>query len=74
MKPEEKANIMKNFKELGEKISQLKDKLKTSSMVYIPSKVKTKTEAQKKLLDTELDLCKRMSSGENMTELWGKCC
>lgn len=44
MKPEERANIMKTLKELGEKISQLKDELKTSSAVSIPSKVKTKTE------------------------------
>ncbi|XP_023390690.1 RNA-binding protein 27 isoform X3 [Pteropus medius] len=69
MKPEERANIMKTLKELGEKISQLKDELKTSSAVSIPSKVKTKTEAQKELLDTELDLHKRLSSGEDTTEL-----
>lgn len=42
MKPEERANIMKTLKELGEKISQLKDELKTSSAVSTPSKVKTK--------------------------------
>ncbi|XP_058440234.1 RNA-binding protein 27 isoform X8 [Marmota monax] len=69
MKPEERANIMKTLKELGEKISQLKDELKTSSAVSTPSKVKTKTEAQKELLDTELDLHKRLSSGEDTTEL-----
>nr|KAF6448577.1 hypothetical protein HJG63_016478 [Rousettus aegyptiacus] len=68
MKPEERANIMKTLKELGEKISQLKDELKTSSAVSIP-KAKTKTEAQKELLDTELDLHKRLSSGEDTTEL-----
>ncbi|KAM6149120.1 RNA-binding protein 27 isoform 4-T4 [Erethizon dorsatum] len=69
MKPEERANIMKTLKDLGEKISQLKDELKTSSAVSTPSKVKTKTEAQKELLDTELDLHKRLSSGEDTTEL-----
>ncbi|KAF4015200.1 hypothetical protein G4228_006010, partial [Cervus hanglu yarkandensis] len=69
MKPEERANIMKTLKELGEKISQLKDELKTSSAVSTPSKIKTKTEAQKELLDTELDLHKRLSSGEDTTEL-----
>ncbi|XP_069843984.1 RNA-binding protein 27-like [Dipodomys merriami] len=69
MKPEERANIMKTLKELGEKISQLKDELKTSSAVSTHSKVKTKTEAQKELLDTELDLHKRLSSGEDTTEL-----
>ncbi|KAM5298981.1 RNA-binding protein 27 isoform 4-T4 [Ctenodactylus gundi] len=69
MKPEERANIMKTLKELGEKISQLKDELKISSTVSTTSKVKTKTEAQKELLDTELDLHKRLSSGEDTTEL-----
>ena len=44
MIPEERANIMKTLKELGEKISQLKDELKTSSAVSTPSKIKTKTE------------------------------
>lgn len=69
MKPEERANVMKTLKELGEKISQLKDELKTSSAASTTSKVKTKTEAQKELLDTELDLHKKLSSGEDTTEL-----
>ncbi|XP_038628075.1 RNA-binding protein 27 isoform X2 [Tachyglossus aculeatus] len=69
MKPEERANIMKTLKELGEKISQLKDELKTSSTASAPSKVKSKTEAQKELLDAEMDFHKRLSSGEDTTEL-----
>ncbi|XP_027697627.1 RNA-binding protein 27 isoform X3 [Vombatus ursinus] len=68
MKPEERANIMKTLKELGEKISQLKDELKTSA-ASTPSKLKSKTEAQKELLDAELDFHKRLSSGEDTTEL-----
>uniref|UniRef100_F7DIL7 RNA binding motif protein 27 n=1 Tax=Ornithorhynchus anatinus TaxID=9258 RepID=F7DIL7_ORNAN len=69
MKPEERANIMKTLKELGEKISQLKDELKTSSTASAPSKLKSKTEAQKELLDAEMDFHKRLSSGEDTTEL-----
>ncbi|XP_063148435.1 RNA-binding protein 27 [Candoia aspera] len=69
MKPEERAEIMKTLKELTGKISQLKDELKTSSVVSTTSKLKSKTEAQKELLDAEMDLHKRLSSGEDTTEL-----
>ncbi|NXS32573.1 RBM27 protein, partial [Pomatostomus ruficeps] len=69
MKPEERAEIMKTLKELTGKISQLKDELKTSSTTSAPSKLKSKTEAQKELLDAELDFHKRLSSGEDTTEL-----
>ncbi|POI28620.1 hypothetical protein CIB84_007630, partial [Bambusicola thoracicus] len=69
MKPEERAEIMKTLKELSGKISQLKDELKTSSTASTPSKLKSKTEAQKELLDAELDFHKRLSSGEDTTEL-----
>ncbi|XP_033922691.1 RNA-binding protein 27 isoform X2 [Melopsittacus undulatus] len=69
MKPEERAEIMKTLKELGGKISQLKDELKTSSTASPQSKLKSKTEAQKELLDAELDFHKRLSSGEDTTEL-----
>lgn len=44
MKPEERAEIMKTLKELGGKISQLKDELKTSSTPSTQSKLKSKTE------------------------------
>lgn len=44
MKPEERAEIMKTLNELTEKISQLKDELKTSSTASTPSKLKSKTE------------------------------
>ncbi|XP_053154466.1 RNA-binding protein 27 isoform X2 [Hemicordylus capensis] len=69
MKPEERAEIMKTLKELTGKISQLKDELKTSSATSTTSKLKSKTEAQKELLDAELDFHKRLSSGEDTTEL-----
>nr|XP_060621143.1 RNA-binding protein 27 isoform X1 [Anolis sagrei ordinatus] len=69
MKPEERAELMKTLKELTGKISQLKDELKTSSPASTTSKLKSKTEAQKELLDAELDFHKRLSSGEDTTEL-----
>uniref|UniRef100_A0A8D0HBX3 RNA binding motif protein 27 n=1 Tax=Sphenodon punctatus TaxID=8508 RepID=A0A8D0HBX3_SPHPU len=69
VKPEERAETMKTFKELAGKISQLKDELKTSSAASTASKLKSKTEAQKELLDVELDFHKRLSSGEDTTEL-----
>ncbi|KAM3925803.1 RNA-binding protein 27 [Leptodactylus fuscus] len=66
MKAEERMEIMKTLKELDEKISQVKDELKT---LAAPSKVKSKIEAQKELLDAEMDFHKRLSSGEDTTEL-----
>ncbi|XP_066472938.1 RNA-binding protein 27 [Tiliqua scincoides] len=69
MKPEERADIMKTLKELTGKISHLKDELKTSSATSSTTKLKSKTEAQKELLDAELDFHKRLSSGEDTTEL-----
>ncbi|XP_066447355.1 RNA-binding protein 27 isoform X2 [Eleutherodactylus coqui] len=66
MKTEERTEIMKTLKELHEKISQVKDELKILST---PSKVRSKIEAQKELLDAEMDFHKRLSSGEDTTEL-----
>nr|XP_014343928.1 PREDICTED: RNA-binding protein 27 isoform X3 [Latimeria chalumnae] len=72
MKPEERTEIMKTLKELTEKISQLKDELKPMSTTVVASassQQKSKTDAQKELLDAELDLHKRLTSGEDTTEL-----
>ncbi|XP_018417156.1 PREDICTED: RNA-binding protein 27 [Nanorana parkeri] len=66
MKAEERTEIIKTLKVLDEKISHVKDELKT---LAAPSKVKSKTEAQKELLDAEMDFHKRLSSGEDTTEL-----
>ncbi|XP_057676444.1 RNA-binding protein 27 isoform X2 [Corythoichthys intestinalis] len=71
MKPEERADIMKTLKELTEKIAQLQNEMIPASQV---SKVnhnqpKTKSDAQKELLDAELDFHKKMSSGEDTTDL-----
>ncbi|XP_045894908.1 RNA-binding protein 27 isoform X3 [Micropterus dolomieu] len=73
MKPEERANIMKTLKELTEKIAQLQNEMHPASQVSSAkpnhSQHKTKTDAQKELLDAELDFHKKMSSGEDTTDL-----
>uniref|UniRef100_A0A3Q1G9F4 RNA binding motif protein 27 n=1 Tax=Acanthochromis polyacanthus TaxID=80966 RepID=A0A3Q1G9F4_9TELE len=74
MKPEERANIMKTLKELTEKITQMQNEMNPASQVLPGGKTnhsqpKTKTDAQKELLDAELDFHKKMSSGEDTTDL-----
>ncbi|KAM9333706.1 RNA-binding protein 27 isoform 2-T2 [Pholidichthys leucotaenia] len=73
MKPEERANIMKTLKELTEKITQLQNDMNPASQVSSGkpnhTQPKTKTDAQKELLDAELDFHKKMSSGEDTTDL-----
>uniref|UniRef100_A0A8C4E567 RNA binding motif protein 27 n=1 Tax=Dicentrarchus labrax TaxID=13489 RepID=A0A8C4E567_DICLA len=75
MKPEERANIMKTLKELTEKIAQLQNEMNPNPALQVPSakpnnsQPKTKTDAQKELLDAELDFHKKMSSGEDTTDL-----
>ncbi|KAM6907882.1 RNA-binding protein 27 [Xenentodon cancila] len=73
MKPEERANIMKTLKELTEKITQLQNEMNPASQVSNTKsnhgQPKTKTDAQKALLDAELDFHKKMSSGEDTTDL-----
>ncbi|XP_028450626.1 LOW QUALITY PROTEIN: RNA-binding protein 27 [Perca flavescens] len=73
MKPEERANIMKTLKELTEKIEQLQNEMNPASQVSSAKpnhgQSKTKTDAQKELLDAELDFHKKMTSGEDTTDL-----
>lgn len=71
MKSEDKAEIMKTLEILTNSITKLKDELKgVSSGGGTPLKsMKTKTQMQKELLDTELDLYKKMQAGEEVTEL-----
>ncbi|XP_044285601.1 RNA-binding protein 26 [Varanus komodoensis] len=71
MKSEDKAEIMKTLETLTNSITKLKDELKgISSPASTPMKnIKTKTQMQKELLDTELDLYKKMQAGEEVTEL-----
>ncbi|XP_029030597.1 RNA-binding protein 27 isoform X2 [Betta splendens] len=73
MKPEERANIMKTLKELADKITQLQNEMSPASQVPSArtnhSQPKTKTDTEKELLDAELDFHKKMSSGEDTTDL-----
>nr|XP_060625497.1 RNA-binding protein 26 isoform X2 [Anolis sagrei ordinatus] len=71
MKTEDKAEIMKTLETLTNSITKLKDELKgVSSPANAPLKsIKTKVQMQKELLDTELDLYKKMQAGEEVTEL-----
>ncbi|NXX88858.1 RBM26 protein, partial [Centropus bengalensis] len=72
MKSEDKAEIMKTLEILTNSITKLKDELKGVSPGggTTPLKsMKTKTQMQKELLDTELDLYKKMQAGEEVTEL-----
>ncbi|XP_066572962.1 RNA-binding protein 27 isoform X2 [Amia ocellicauda] len=70
MKPEERAGIMKTLKDLAEMISQLKDEMKPATNTSVKSaQPKTKIDAQKELLDAELDFHKKLSSGEDTTDL-----
>ncbi|KAM6147246.1 LOW QUALITY PROTEIN: RNA-binding protein 26 [Phoenicopterus ruber ruber] len=70
MKSEDKAEIMKTLEILTNSIT-IKDELKgVSPGGGAPLKsMKTKTQMQKELLDTELDLYKKMQAGEEVTEL-----
>ncbi|XP_057216774.1 RNA-binding protein 27 isoform X2 [Triplophysa rosa] len=67
-KPEERANIMKTLKELTEKISQLKNEISPTSHATVNA-TKSKTDAQKELLDAELDFHKKLTAGEDTTDL-----
>ncbi|XP_078407230.1 RNA-binding protein 27 isoform X3 [Cetorhinus maximus] len=71
MKAEERAKIMKTIKDLTERISQLRDELKatSASTSSAPSQLKSKSDAQKELLDAELDFHKKLNSGEDTTDL-----
>uniref|UniRef100_H0W297 RNA-binding protein 26 n=1 Tax=Cavia porcellus TaxID=10141 RepID=H0W297_CAVPO len=70
MKSEDKAEIMKTLEVLTKNITKLKDEVKsTSPGRCLPKSIKTKTQMQKELLDTELDLYKKMQAGEEVTEL-----
>uniref|UniRef100_A0A8C5C4Y5 RNA binding motif protein 27 n=1 Tax=Gadus morhua TaxID=8049 RepID=A0A8C5C4Y5_GADMO len=77
MRPEERANIMKTLKELTDKISLLQNDMNPTALVTnatalpLPnhSQPKSKIDAHKELLDAELDFHKKMSSGEDTTDL-----
>ncbi|XP_067842600.1 RNA-binding protein 26 isoform X2 [Heptranchias perlo] len=70
MKTEDKAEIMKTLQALTKSITKLQDELKASGTgSSFPKTVKTKAQMQRELLDTELDLHKKVQAGEDITEL-----
>ncbi|XP_041115635.1 RNA-binding protein 26-like [Polyodon spathula] len=69
MKAEDKAEIMKTLKTLTNSITKLKDELKAISSGIPHKTMKTKAQMQKELLDSELDLYKKMQAGEDVAQL-----
>ncbi|XP_062904571.1 RNA-binding protein 26 isoform X1 [Mobula hypostoma] len=70
MKLEDKAEIMKTLQTLTKTITKLQDELKASgTSTSLPKTIKTKAQMQRELLDTELDLYKKVQAGEDITEL-----
>ncbi|XP_060681915.1 RNA-binding protein 26 [Hemiscyllium ocellatum] len=70
MKSEDKTEIMKTLQALTKSITKLQDELKTSGTgCPAPKTVKTKAQMQRELLDTELDLYKKVQAGEDITGL-----
>ncbi|KAG8452222.1 hypothetical protein GDO86_004136 [Hymenochirus boettgeri] len=70
MKSEDKADILKTLESLTNNITKLRDELKgLSSGGKIVKTNKTKAQMQKELLDTELDLYKKIQAGDDVAEL-----
>ncbi|KAM8975428.1 RNA-binding protein 26 isoform 2-T2 [Pelodytes ibericus] len=70
MKLEDKAEILKTLETLTNSITKLRDELKAVSPAGNAIRNnKSRAETQKELLDTELDLYKKMQAGEDVGEL-----
>uniref|UniRef100_A0A673H0V9 RNA-binding protein 26-like n=1 Tax=Sinocyclocheilus rhinocerous TaxID=307959 RepID=A0A673H0V9_9TELE len=70
MKTEDKAQIMLTLTTLTNSITRLQEQMKgLSSANALRTTLKSKAQAQKELLDTELDLYKKMQAGEDTAEL-----
>lgn len=69
MKPEDKAKIMETLGTLTKSITKLQAEIKGISSSPSIRTAKTKAQAQKELLDAELDLYKKTQSGEDMALL-----
>ncbi|KAG7466987.1 hypothetical protein MATL_G00148460 [Megalops atlanticus] len=69
MKPEDKAQIMETLTTLTKNITKLQAEIKAISSGNPQKTVKSKAQAQKELLDTELDLYKKMQAGEDIAQL-----
>lgn len=65
MKAEDRANIMETLTALTKSITKLQEEIKGISSSAGARTVKTKAQAQKELLDAELDLYKKTQSGED---------
>ncbi|XP_032812207.1 RNA-binding protein 26 isoform X5 [Petromyzon marinus] len=75
-KGEEDTEIMRTLKELSQNISRLQDELKTAAPATpagapapVATRRRSKSEAQKELLDMELDLHNKMQAGEDVSDL-----
>uniref|UniRef100_A0AAY4DS12 RNA-binding protein 26 n=1 Tax=Denticeps clupeoides TaxID=299321 RepID=A0AAY4DS12_9TELE len=69
MKPEDKAQIMETLSSLTKSITKLQEEIKGISSASVLRTVKSKAQAQKELLDTELDLYKKTQAGEDTAQL-----
>uniref|UniRef100_A0A8C9V9R1 RNA binding motif protein 26 n=1 Tax=Scleropages formosus TaxID=113540 RepID=A0A8C9V9R1_SCLFO len=69
LKREDKAQIMETLTTLTTNITKLQAEIKDISSPMHLKPTKSKAEAQKELLDTELDLYKKAQAGEDTTEL-----
>ncbi|XP_059427695.1 RNA-binding protein 26 isoform X1 [Carassius carassius] len=70
MKAEDKALIMQTLTTFTNSITKLQEEMKgLSSANALKTTLKSKAQAQKELLDTELDLYKKVQAGEDTAEL-----
>ncbi|KAL1021647.1 hypothetical protein UPYG_G00016110 [Umbra pygmaea] len=70
MKPEDKAVIMSTLGTLTNSITKLQEEIKaTSNPAALRGVPKSKAQAQRELLDTELDLYQKSQSGEDIAQL-----
>uniref|UniRef100_A0A8C2BAW3 RNA-binding protein 26 n=1 Tax=Cyprinus carpio TaxID=7962 RepID=A0A8C2BAW3_CYPCA len=70
MKAEDKALIMQTLTTFTNSITKLQEEMKgLSGANALRTTLKSKAQAQKELLDTELDLYKKMQAGEDTAEL-----
>ncbi|KAI5614572.1 RNA-binding protein 26, partial [Silurus asotus] len=70
MKAEDKAQLMQTLNTLTDSITKLQEEIKSLSSAHtLHGGIKTKAQAQKELLDTELDLYKKTQAGEDTAQL-----
>ncbi|XP_073436539.1 RNA-binding protein 26 isoform X2 [Dendrobates tinctorius] len=70
MKAEDKADVLKTLETMTNSITKLRDELKAvSSTGNSLRSTKSKSQMQKELLDTELDLYKKLQAGDDVADL-----